>query len=252
MVMQGERSLKEQSVLCLYAHIHHVDVDKELEHSHLKLKCRTNGLTYWKSEVDRPQERLNGTLRMKFGQHCGCICEGGLQFDLCESHVSGLRSSKTVARGTVPLTKVLSSSDQEQSHIMRFEEMELFSVDKPDKVLATLRIYLSFKKRKLEEVGGIKRLRSLKVPNVPQVNSLYHAIAGKGKALHFVRETEKAVGHLKSLLDGAMAPDEVDTSINDTTSNTTSNSQSLTTTMDCSDTASQGSSTASSKRLVFL
>jgi hypothetical protein len=219
MVLESQNRLQAQPVVALDVHLHHIDIHSELASSSFKVKFRIGDSTHLKSAAAVPAQSTDGTLRVTCDTHGSCIFEGedSLHFELCKQSLFG--ASQTVARGEIPVWKVLRPEENERADT-NVLKIELFSVHSPGTVLGDLAVQLGCQKKTFEDAGGMKLLRfrvstvctltgqkkSVALADAPQITKdmQFASPADGTNALKFVEDAEKATAHLRQAFDIAM------------------------------------------------
>jgi len=206
MVHESVSALQSQPVLAFDICMQHVDVHRELAHTSLKLKFRMNGLTYLKSAAVQPAPNVNGAPRINCNVSGTSLLEGDdvLRFELCKP--SFLGSSRTLASCSVPLAEVL-GTEQDHGACGRLWDLELLS-NGTGKVLGNLAVRIGFQKSTFEAVDGMKLLRAVKLPQLPQLREgpipKFASPDDAGSALVVVEEVDKARACLRAAFNVAM------------------------------------------------
>jgi hypothetical protein len=158
------------------------DLHKDLAGMNLKLKFRVKGNTYLKSKARKTSIGADDELKINFNSmHGDAIYEGGelFQFELCR--VGLFSSSQTLASCAVRAKNVFASiGNSTEGAVLN---LELVALDTPShigkhhgahwpKVLANLTVHIAFRTATLDEVGGLRMLKSLKFPTKPDPDSV--------------------------------------------------------------------------------
>lgn len=206
MVHESVSALQSQPVLAVDVSMQHVDVHRELAHTNLKLKFRMNGLTYLKSTDSKPTPNANGASCINCNISGTSLLEGDdmLHFELCKPSFWG--SSQTLASCSVPLADVL-GAEHDHGACGRLWDLELLS-NSTGKVLGSLAVRIGCQKSTFEAVDGMKLLRAVKLPELPQLtegpNPKFVSPDDAASALAVVEEVDKARACLRAAFKVAM------------------------------------------------